>query len=176
MRLSKIAKDFNVGIQTLVDFLEKKGGDASISWNPMSQVPDHLYELLSKEFNKDKSVKQASERERQERMLTRDKMKEEARQVNAINQGIPQTRQQSSKPKAAAATTPAKTETEEKLQNTGVKIVGHMDLDGPKKPATPKPEAKAEKPAKAPEPQPEVQKPAEPEAAKPVEKVEPEVK
>ena len=176
MRLSKIAKDFNVGIQTLVDFLEKKGGDASISWNPMSQVPDHLYELLSKEFNKDKSVKQASERERQERMLTRDKMKEEARQVNAINQGIPQTRQQSSKPKAAAATTPAKTETEEKLQNTGVKIVGHMDLDGPKKPATPKPEAKAETPAKAPEPQPEVQKPAEPEAAKPVEKVEPEVK
>ena len=116
MRLSKIAKDFNVGIQTLVDFLEKKGGDASISWNPMSQVPDHLYELLSKEFNKDKSVKQASERERQERMLTRDKMKEEARQVNAINQGIPQTRQQSSKPKAAAATTPAKTETEEKQQ------------------------------------------------------------
>ena len=176
MRLSKIAKDFNVGIQTLVDFLEKKGGDASISWNPMSQVPDHLYELLSKEFNKDKSVKQASERERQERMLTRDKMKEEARQVNAINQGIPQTRQQSSKPKAAAASTPAKTETEEKLQNTGVKIVGHMDLDGPKKPATPKPEAKAETPAKAPEPQPEVQKPAEPEAAKPVEKVEPEVK
>ena len=175
MRLSKIAKDFNVGIQTLVDFLEKKGGDASISWNPMSQVPDHLYELLSKEFNKDKSVKQASERERQERMLTRDKMKEEARQVNAINQGIPQTRQQSSNPKAAAATTPAKTETEEKLQNTGVKIVGHMDLDGPKKPATPKPEAKAETPAKAPEPQPEVQKPAEPEAAKPVEKVEPEV-
>ena len=176
MRLSKIAKDFNVGIQTLVDFLEKKGGDASISWNPMSQVPDHLYELLSKEFNKDKSVKQASERERQERMLTRDKIKEEARQINAINQGIPQTRQQSSKPKAAAASTPAKTETEEKLQNTGVKIVGHMDLDGPKKPTTPKPEAKAETPAKAPEPQPEVQKPAEPEAAKPVEKVEPEVK
>ena len=176
MRLSKIAKDFNVGIQTLVDFLEKKGGDASISWNPMSQVPDHLYELLSKEFNKDKSVKQASERERQERMLTRDKIKEEARQINAINQGIPQTRQQSSKPKAAAASTPARTETEEKLQNTGVKIVGHMDLDGPKKPATPKPEAKAETPARAPEPQPEVQKPAEPEAAKPIEKAEPEVK
>ena len=93
MRLSKIAKDFNVGIQTLVDFLEKKGGDASISWNPMSQVPDHLYELLSKEFNKDKSVKQASERERLERLQTRDKIKEETRQINAVNQGIPQTRQ-----------------------------------------------------------------------------------
>ena len=46
MRLSKIAKDFNVGIQTLVEFLEKKGGDPTVEWKPMSQVPDHLYELL----------------------------------------------------------------------------------------------------------------------------------
>ena len=176
MRLSKIAKDFNVGIQTLVDFLEKKGGDPSISWNPMSQVPDNLYELLSKEFNKDKSVKQASERERQERMLTRDKMKEEARQVNAINQGIPQTRQQPAKQKGAASSSLAKTETEEKIQNTGVKVVGHIDLDGPKKPEAPKPEAKEETPAKAPETQPEAKKAAEPEVQKPAEKAEPEVK
>ncbi len=53
MRLSKIAKDFNVGIQTLVDFLEKKGGDPEAQWSPMSQVPDDLYDLLSREFNKD---------------------------------------------------------------------------------------------------------------------------
>ena len=184
MRLNKIAKDFNVGIQTLVDFLEKKGGDPNMSWNPMSQVPDHLYELLSKEFNRDKSVKQASERERQERMLNRDKMKEEARQINAINKGIPQTRQQPAKQKGAASSSMAKTETEEKLQNTGVKVVGHIDLDGSKKSEAPKPEAKAETPAKAPETQPEakkanesvVQKPAEPEVQKPAEKAEPEAK
>ena len=184
MRLNKIAKDFNVGIQTLVDFLAKKGGDPNMSWNPMSQVPDHLYELLSKEFNRDKSVKQASERERQERMLNRDKMKEEARQINAINKGIPQTRQQPAKQKGAASSSMAKTETEEKLQNTGVKVVGHIDLDGSKKSEAPKPEAKAETPAKAPETQPEakkanepeVQKPAEPEVQKPAEKAEPEAK
>ena len=155
-----------------------------MSWNPMSQVPDHLYELLSKEFNRDKSVKQASERERQERMLNRDKMKEEARQINAINKGIPQTRQQPAKQKGAASSSMAKTETEEKLQNTGVKVVGHIDLDGSKKSEAPKPEAKAETPAKAPETQPEakkanepeVQKPAEPEVQKPAEKAEPEAK
>ncbi|MBP5499162.1 MAG: translation initiation factor IF-2 [Bacteroidales bacterium] len=144
MRLSKIAKDFNVGIQTLVEFLEKKGGDPTIEWKPMSQVPDHLYELLSKEFNKDKSVKQASERERLERMQTRDKIKEETRQINAVNQGIPQTRQKPA-PKAEPATTPAsvaKTPTEEQLMQAAMKIVGHIELDDQKKPAEKKAEPK----------------------------------
>ena len=168
MRLSKIAKDFNVGIQTLVEFLEKKGGDPTMEWKPMSQVPDHLYELLSKEFNKDKSVKQASERERLERLQTRDKIKEETRQINAVNQGIPQTRQKPA-PKAEPATTPssvAKTPTEEQLMQAAMKIVGHIDLDDQKKPAEKKAEPKpaeekveVKKPVEAPkteEPQKEV--------------------
>jgi translation initiation factor IF-2 len=149
MRLSKIAKDFNVGIQTLVDFLEKKGGDPNMEWKPMSQVPDDLYELLSKEFNKDKSVKQASERERLERMQTRDKIKEETRQINAVNQGIPQTRQKPA-PKAEAKAEPtpttsvAKTPTEEQIMQAAMKIVGHIDLDASKKPAEGKTLDKAE--------------------------------
>ena len=168
MRLSKIAKDFNVGIQTLVEFLEKKGGDPTMEWKPMSQVPDHLYELLSKEFNKDKSVKQASERERLERLQTRDKIKEETRQINAVNQGIPQTRQKPA-PKAEPAATPssvAKTPTEEQLMQAAMKIVGHIDLDDQKKPAEKKAEPKpaeekveVKKPVEAPkteEPQKEV--------------------
>ena len=168
MRLSKIAKDFNVGIQTLVEFLEKKGGDPTMEWKPMSQVPDHLYELLSKEFNKDKSVKQASERLRLERLQTRDKIKEETRQINAVNQGIPQTRQKPA-PKAEPAATPssvAKTPTEEQLMQAAMKIVGHIDLDDQKKPAEKKAEPKpaeekveVKKPVEAPkteEPQKEV--------------------
>ena len=153
MRLSKIAKDFNVGIQTLVEFLEKKGGDPTVEWKPMSQVPDHLYELLSKEFNKDKSVKQASERERLERLQTRDKIKEETRQINAVNQGIPQTRQKPA-PKAEPAATPssvAKTPTEEQMMQAAMKIVGHIDLDEQKKPAEKKAEPKPKPaPKKAP--------------------------
>ncbi|MBR5068362.1 MAG: translation initiation factor IF-2 [Bacteroidales bacterium] len=149
MRLSKIAKDFNVGIQTLVDFLEKKGGDPSMEWKPMSQVPDDLYELLSKEFNKDKSVKQASERERLERLQTRDKIKEETRQINAVNQGIPQTRQKpATKAEAKAEPAPtssvAKTPTEEQIMQAAMKIVGHIDLDASKKPAEDKTSAKTE--------------------------------
>ncbi|MBO4753066.1 MAG: translation initiation factor IF-2 N-terminal domain-containing protein [Bacteroidales bacterium] len=174
MRLSKIAKDFNVGIQTLVDFLEKKGGDPNMEWKPMSQVPDDLYELLSKEFNKDKSVKQASERERLERMQTRDKIKEETRQINAVNQGIPQTRQKPA-PKAEAKAEPtptssvAKTPTEEQIMQAAMKIVGHIDLDASKKPAEGKTSDKAEEKKTA-------EAPKDKEAPKSTETVQPEGK
>ena len=145
MRLSKIAKDFNVGLQTLVDFLEKKGGDPSMKWSPMSNVTDEQYALLAKEFNKDKSVKEASERERQERLQTRDKIKEETRQINAVNSGIAQTQQQP-QPKPASSNT-AKTQTEVKIQNSGLKILGHVDLDKKPTASVPTP-AKKEVPAK----------------------------
>ena len=158
MRLNKIAKDFNVGIQTLVDFLEKKSGDSEASWTPMSQVPDDMYELLSREFNKDKSVKEASERERQERIQVRDKIKEETRQINAVNSGVAQSQQK-----------PAKTKTEEKIQQQGIKVLGHIDLNAGKKPAAP---AKEEKPQPAAPAKPAVAKESKPaaEAPKPVEK------
>ncbi len=158
MRLSKIAKDFNVGIQTLVEFLQKKNG-TSTEWGPMSNVPDDLYEILSREFNKDKSVKMASERERQERLQARDKLREETRQINAVNNGVPQTKQ-------AKTASPA---AEEKPQN-GPKVLGHIDLDSLNKPKQqqkkdqkPQQNAKpqAQRPAAAPKPQ-----PAKPEVAR----------
>ena len=145
MRLSKIAKDFNVGIQTLVEFLEKKS-KAAESWGPMSNVPDDLYELMSREFNKDKNVKMASERERQERMQTRDKIKKETQQINAVNNGVTQT---ANKARTAGDDLAG--------QQQGPKVLGHIDLDAlnKKKPAAPtKQEAKApaqkQQPASAP--------------------------
>ena len=165
MRLSKIAKDFNVGIQTLVEFLEKKG-DPQTEWGPMSNVPDDLFETLSREFNKDKSVKLASERERQERQQTRDKIKEETRQINAVNSGVAQTQM-------------AHTPGEEKVkQQTGPKVLGTIDLDALNKPAAKKeaPKAEAPKAPKAEAPKPakkaEAPKPAQaPAASKPAPQV-----
>ena len=78
MRLGKIAKDFNVGVQTLIEFIEKRTG-VTVEGGPNFNVSDDHYALLSKEFNKDKSVKQESERERQERQQTREKIKEETK-------------------------------------------------------------------------------------------------
>ncbi|MCP9612588.1 translation initiation factor IF-2 [Coprobacter tertius] len=65
IRLNKVARDLNVGIQTAVDFLQKKG--FSIESNPNTKISDEQYAMLVKEFSNDKSLKIESERISQER-------------------------------------------------------------------------------------------------------------
>ena len=65
IRLNKVARDLNVGIQTAVDFLQKKG--FSIESNPNTKISDEQYTLLVKEFSTDKNLKIESERISQER-------------------------------------------------------------------------------------------------------------
>lgn len=59
MRLSKVAKEFNVGISTIVDFLEKKG--IKQERNPNAKIDDDTYRILEAEFSKDKITKKQSE-------------------------------------------------------------------------------------------------------------------
>ena len=59
-RLSKAARKFNVGISTIVEFLNKKGFD--LDPNPNTKLPDEAYNLLVKEYSTDISVKKESER------------------------------------------------------------------------------------------------------------------
>jgi len=59
-RLSKIARELNVGISTIVDFLHKKG--IKIDPNPNTKVTLEQYELLLQEYSNDLSVKKESER------------------------------------------------------------------------------------------------------------------
>lgn len=80
MRLSKIAKDLNIGIQTLIDFLEKTTGEAE-SWGPMSNVSDDLYALICKEFNKENNLV-AIKAEEIERQLVRARIKRELSLLN----------------------------------------------------------------------------------------------
>ena len=61
VRLNKIAREFNVGITTMVEFLHKKGF-ADIESNPNTKVEDDIYEVLRKEFSSDLSVKKESEK------------------------------------------------------------------------------------------------------------------
>ncbi|MCL1821418.1 MAG: translation initiation factor IF-2 [Prolixibacteraceae bacterium] len=58
-RLSKLAKEFNVGIQTIVDFLHKKGHD--IDPNPNTKVSEDICHLLEKEYRSDINLKRESE-------------------------------------------------------------------------------------------------------------------
>ncbi len=65
IRLNKVTKDLNVGIQTVVEFLHKKG--FSVDANPNAKISDEEFALLVKEFSKDKNLKIESERISQER-------------------------------------------------------------------------------------------------------------
>ncbi|MCK4464799.1 MAG: translation initiation factor IF-2, partial [Bacteroidales bacterium] len=59
-RLSKAAREFNVGISTIVEFLHKKGID--IDPSPNTKVPPDVYSLLEGEFSSDISLKKESEK------------------------------------------------------------------------------------------------------------------
>ena len=59
-RLSKAAREFNVGISTIVEFLHKKGYD--LDPNSNTKLPQEAYELLVKEYSSDLSVKKESEK------------------------------------------------------------------------------------------------------------------
>ncbi len=60
IRLSKAAREFNVGIQTIVEFLHKKGFD--ISHDPNGKIPPEAYALIVKEYSSDLSVKKDAEK------------------------------------------------------------------------------------------------------------------
>ncbi len=57
-RLSKVAKELNVGISTIVEYLNKKG--KGIDSSPNTKVSDDIFELLLNEFQSEKSVKEKS--------------------------------------------------------------------------------------------------------------------
>ena len=60
LRLSKVAKEFNIGLQTIVDFLSRKGHQ--IELNPNTKITGEMYDMLVKEFQAEKSVKEESRR------------------------------------------------------------------------------------------------------------------
>ncbi len=60
VRLSKAAREFNIGVSTVVDFLLKKG--FSIEKDPNSKLSQEMYSLLMKEFATEKHVKEEAKK------------------------------------------------------------------------------------------------------------------
>ncbi len=60
IRLSKLAREFNVGITTLVEFLQKKGH--KVQSDPNTKVDTNLYDLLAKEFGAEINLKKESKK------------------------------------------------------------------------------------------------------------------
>ncbi|WP_163325654.1 translation initiation factor IF-2 [Draconibacterium mangrovi] len=59
-RLSKLARQFNVGIHTIVEYLHKKGYE--IDSNPNTKVTADAVQLLEKEYKTDITIKKESEK------------------------------------------------------------------------------------------------------------------
>ena len=59
-RLNKVAKDFNVGIQTLAEYLAKKGHQVEAS--PNTKISEEQYELLATAFQGERKVKEEADK------------------------------------------------------------------------------------------------------------------
>ncbi len=172
-RLGKVAREFNVGIQTMVEFLHKKGHE--VDSNPNAKIDDDVYVLLQKEYSKDIDLKKESEKLN---LRTHRHQKNETLTIEDVNNVEPDLsddkededvlRITDHSTKKASPIINREKEVEEIRTSTPkaeIKILGKIDLD--KKPA-PK-EKPVERPVQKPvaEEKPFVKKEAEP--VKPVE-------
>ncbi len=151
IRLSKAIKECNVGLQTAVDFLNKKGiGEVEANLN--AKISDEQYDLLLKEFKPDSVLKDAANH-----MLQQQKEEKERKEKEKAEAKAKAKAEAEAKAKAEEEAK-AKAEADAKAKMQALKVVGHIDLDAPKKKAEPAAEEKkqAEKPVEAP-----VAKPAE---------------
>ncbi len=152
LRLIQVAKEFKVGLNTLTDFLQKKGIKSDGSPNAM--VEPEVYSLLEKEFGGNRSSAGA-----------RDSVRERISQ----KQGTISIEQPAPQPKKEEPELVIKSRTiDNRDQLQQPKILGKIDLE-PKKPAQ-APQSKKEEPKKAvPAPQPKKEEPkkAEPKKAAP---------
>ena len=106
MRLSKVLSEFNVGVQTVVEFLQKKGFE--IESNPNAKITDEQYELLAKEYKGDQTIKQESDKIGD--------IKKQKKEAVTLEKAVT-----------------AEVELVAPLPLQGPKIVGHLDIE--KKPA-----------------------------------------
>ena len=60
IRLSKIIRQYNIGLDILVDFLHKQG--VEVDANPNAKVSDELLPAIAKQFGKDLELKQAADK------------------------------------------------------------------------------------------------------------------
>ncbi|MDD4424336.1 MAG: translation initiation factor IF-2 [Mariniphaga sp.] len=157
IRLSKLAREFNVGIHTIVDFLHKKGFD--VESNPNTKISEEAVALLEKEYKIDLNLKKESEkiilkshRPKQEVISIEDKPQEifeEAEDDEEEEEEIPIVIPKKIPVPEPVRKKPAEPEIEKPVKDNKIKVVGKIDLDSGKKPV-PKETKKTE-----PEPQPE---------------------
>ena len=86
VKLNKIMRELNVGLPTIVAFLQKKGIEVE-EGNPNARVSDDVYETLKKEFGSDQDQKKESELLR---LRHKEKSKNEVVTIEAVQKEEPE--------------------------------------------------------------------------------------
>ncbi len=135
IRLNKVIRELNVGIDTIVAYLHENGVD--IKADPNEKIDDEQYAILKKKFGADKNLR---------------------KEADKLLSGYQASKVKNAKEKkVAAAPKPQviKTEVPQSMR-PGMKVVGHIDLDSP----APKPVQKATAPQPKDKPLGEEKKPS----------------
>jgi translation initiation factor IF-2 len=145
-RLSKAAREFNVGISTILDFLNGKGH--KIESNPNTKISQEMYDLLVKEYSKDGIVKKESEKVNLR--SSREKSKETVT-IKDIQDKEDEEEENGEDEEVIIKQTSLRDDLKNKIkEHTKIKVIGKIDLEGLKgrKPAPPEKEAEKETPEK----------------------------
>jgi translation initiation factor IF-2 len=126
IRLGQLLGEFNLGINTVVDFLKKKGFE--VESKPTSKITPEMYDILMNEFQSDKSIKEKSGK------VEIKKVKKETISIEEVDEKLEE------KPKKEVVVEKPVVKTEEvfkteKLEPSGPKVIGKIDLSAGKKTA-----------------------------------------
>ena len=178
IRLSKLTKQFSIGLARLVDFLNEKG--ANVEMNPNAKVSDEYLPAIEAKFGEDLKLKKDSEKVtiKLKEIIEMGSKKKPGREEedvperevviksNALNTEAPKVQHVEEKTVAEVQPEPVKEEPAPVQQEGGLKIVDKIDLSqfDKKKPAAKDEEKPAPEPVAEPEtaPTPAVE-PAQPE-------------
>ena len=174
IRLGKAAGELNVGLPTLVEFLESKG--IKIDSNPNTRLEQEHFELLCQEFAADQSMKEqskaSSRREKRESVTLSDKPTESPKSTessededegDAINlEEIKRQVYASEKPKAIPEEPKEVSHTPEitPVESSHVNVIGKIDLSAINQRT--RPDKKKEEPAQKVSPAAKVEEPSAP--------------
>jgi translation initiation factor IF-2 len=140
LRLSKVAKEFNLSLAKIVEFLATKG--IKVENNPNAKIGDEEYSHLMKAFSSDKSVREEAEQVSQtitkikrETIVLDDVKKskksqeEESKEIVITDLTLPKTSEEET-PKTKKAVKEDPEEIKQEVEAVeGPKVLGKLDLD-----------------------------------------------
>ena len=169
-KLIKVAKEFNVGLHTIVETLHSKGF-ADVEEKPTADISVEMLVVLQQEFQKDLAIKQEADKLARP-VLKKDHVAASGNTTTISTPGAPSSprpsllppREETAKPKPEQQPAAKKEEPEVVVvrERPALRILGKIDLDAPKKAPVTEEAPKQAAPSPVEEPTPETKQPETP--------------